>query len=108
MLSTNPPRATTRKRRLSVALGLWAFLNCGRVVLRRALARLEKRSWVTMAEPLSMDGTRGASETDLSGYSAHCIAHIASGRMYASDRKYPSVVHASGVWNQYLRSWLQK
>jgi hypothetical protein len=32
-----------------------------------------------------MEGTRGASAMHLGGYKAQCIAHIASGRMYARD-----------------------
>lgn len=34
-----------------------------------------------------MDGTRGASAIDFGGYKAHCMAQMASGRIYASDLK---------------------
>jgi hypothetical protein len=53
-------------------------------------------------EPRSIKGTRGASSKDAWGLSAHCMAQMASGRMYARDLKWPSVVHASGVWKEYL------
>lgn len=45
----------------------------------------------------------GASRIAFGGDKAHCIAQIASGRMYISDLQCPSVVHPSGVWNQQLK-----
>lgn len=44
----------------------------------------------------------GGSRADLGKDNAHCIPQIANGLMYIRDRKWPSIVQASGVWNQYL------
>ena len=44
----------------------------------------------------------GASRIALGRDNAHCMLHIERGLIYISDRKCPPIVHASGVWNQYL------
>lgn len=46
----------------------------------------------------------GGSRADLGKDNANCIPQIANGLMYIRDRKWPSIVQASGVWNQYLQN----
>lgn len=43
----------------------------------------------------------GASRMALRGFKAHCMLQMESGLIYISDRKWPSIVQPSGVWNQY-------
>lgn len=45
----------------------------------------------------------GASIMVLDEDRARCIPQIESGLIYIRDRKCPSIVHASGVWKEYLK-----
>ena len=75
-------------------MALWAIL------LRLSLNDVrELRGGVLI---LSIMFVPGAPDTPLGAVSALCIPQIASGLMYTSDRKLPSIVHPSGVWNAYL------
>ena len=58
---------------------------------------LDAETWI-----LSITLIFGASSIDLGSDNAHCIPQIDSGLIYTRDLKFPSMDHASGVWNQYL------
>lgn len=51
---------------------------------------------------LSIILTLGASRIVLGIDNAHCMPQIERGLIYIRDRKCPSVVQPSGVWNEYL------
>lgn len=52
--------------------------------------------------------TLGASRIAFGNDNAHCMPQIESGLIYISERKCPSIVHASGVWNEYLTKASEK
>ncbi len=48
-----------------------------------------------------LEGAWCKSAIDLGGYRAHCIAHKASGQIYTTALKQPSVSYAPRAWKEY-------